>query len=59
MGKVVVLTTTLITKSGFNPHPGYVVASLDETRYGNYLSLVTSIMQQIEWARIRRNRQEH
>ena len=30
-GKDIVVTTTLIAWSGFNPHPGHVVASLDKT----------------------------
>ena len=40
MGKGVVFTTTLIKWSGFNPHPGHVVASLDKTLYDDYLYLV-------------------
>ena len=59
MGKGVVFTTTLIEWSGFNPHPGHVVASLDKTLNDNYLSLVASNKQQIQWTRIRRNPQEH
>ena len=42
MGKYVVFTTTLIEWSGFNPHPGHVVASLDKTLYDDYLCLVAS-----------------
>ena len=59
MGKGVVFTTTLIEWSGFNPHPGQVVASLDKTLYDDYLCLVASNKQQIQWTRIGRNPQEH
>ena len=59
MGKGVVFTTTLIKWSGFNPHPGHIVASLDKTLYDDYLCLVASNKQQIQWTRIRRNPQEH
>ena len=59
MGKGVVFTTTLIEWSGFNPHPSHVVASLDKTLYDDYLCLVVSNKQQIQWTRIRRNPQEH
>ena len=59
MGKGVVLGTTLIAWSGFNPHPGHVVASLDKMLYDDYLCLVASNKRQIYWARIRRNPQEH
>ena len=59
MGKGVVFTTTLIEWSGFNPHPGYAVASLGKTLYDDYLCLVASNKQQIQWTRIRRNPQEH
>ena len=45
--------TTLIVRSGFNPHPGHVVASLDKTLYDDYLCLVASNKQQIQWTRIR------
>ena len=47
MGKGIVFTTTLIELSGFNPHPGHVVASLDKTLYDDYLCLVASNKQQI------------
>ena len=36
MGKNVVFTTTLIEWSGFNPHPGHAVASLDKTLYDDW-----------------------
>ena len=49
MGKGVVFTTTLIEWSGFNPHSGLVVASLDKTLYDDYLCLVASNKQQIQW----------
>ena len=55
MGKGVVFTTTLIAGSEFNPHPGHVVAYLDKTLRNDYLSLVASSKQQIQWTRIRRN----
>ena len=45
--------------SGFNPHPGHVVASLDKTFYDDYLCLVASNEQQTQWTRIRRYPQEH
>ena len=48
----VVFTTTLIAWSGFNPHPGHVVASFDKTLYDDYLCLVASKKQQIQWKRI-------
>ena len=49
MGKGIVFTTTLIEWSGFNPHPGHVVASLmDKTLYNDYLCLVASNKQQIQ-----------
>ena len=35
-GKGVVFTTTLIKWSGFNPHPGHVAATLDETLCDDY-----------------------
>ena len=54
-----VVFTTLITRSGLNPHPGHVVASLDKTRYDDYLCVVTLKKQQIQWIRIQRNPQEH
>ena len=43
----VVFTTTLIARSGFDPHPGHVVASLDKALYDDYLCLVNSNKQQI------------
>ena len=55
MGEGVVLTMTLIACSGFNPHLGHVVASLDKMAL---LWLVASNKQQIQWARIQRNSQE-
>ena len=58
MGKGVVFTTILIAWSGFNPHPGHVVASLDKTLYDNFLCLVALNKQQIQWIRIRKNPQE-
>ena len=54
-----VKATTLIARSGFNPYPGYVVASLDKLLYDNYLCLVASNKQQIQWIRFRKNPQEH
>ena len=59
IGKGVVFTTTLIEWSGFNPHSGHVVASLDKTLYDDYLCLVASNKQQIQWTRTRRNPKEH
>ena len=53
------LTTTLIEWSGFNPHPGHVVACLDKTLYDDYLCSVASNKQQIQWTRIEKNPQEH
>ena len=53
MGKGVVFTTILIEWSGFNPHPGHVVAFLDKTLYDDYLCLVASNKQQIHWTTIR------
>ena len=35
-GKVVIFTMIVIAWSGFNPHPGYVVASLHKTLYNGY-----------------------
>ena len=58
MGKGVIFTTTLIALSGFNPHPGHVVAFLDKTLYDDYLCLVASNKQQIQgirFLRIHRN----
>ena len=37
----------MIASSGFNPHSGHVVASLDTTLYDDYLCLVVSNKQQI------------
>ena len=51
--------TTLIELSGFNPHPSHVIAFLDKTLYDDYLCLMASNKQQIQWTRIRRNPQEH
>ena len=59
MSKGVVFTTTLIEWSGFNPHPGHVVASLDKTLYDDYLCLVASNKYQIQWTKIRRNPHDH
>ena len=59
LGKGVVFTTTLIALSGFYPHPSHVVASLDKTLYDDYLCLVASNQQQIQWTEIWRNSQEH
>ena len=58
MGKGELFTTTSIEWSGFNPHPGHAVASLDKTFYDNYLWLVALNKQQIQGARIWRNLQE-
>ena len=46
-GTGVVFTTTSIAWSGFNPHSGHVVASLDKTFYDDYLCLVALNKQQI------------
>ena len=54
-----VFKTTLIAYSKFNPHPGHVVASLDKTLQNNYLCLVASNKQQIQWTSIQRNPREH
>ena len=43
---------------GFNPHPRQVVVLLDMALYDDYLCLVASNKQQIQWAKIRRNPQE-
>ena len=59
MGKGVVLMTTLIAWSGLNPHPGHVVASLDNTLYNDYLCLMTSNKQQIQLAKIQKNPHKH
>ena len=56
--KGVVLTTTLIARFEFNPHPGHVVASLDKAFYDDYLCMVALNEQQIQWAIIRKNSQE-
>ena len=58
-GKGVVFMTILIEWFGFNLHPGHVVASLDKTLYDDYLCLVASNKQLIQWTTIRRNPQEH
>ena len=52
MGTGVVFMVTLIKWSGFNPHPGHVVAYLDKMLYDDYLCLVASNKQQIHWTRI-------
>ena len=52
--KGVVCTTTLIARSKFNPYPGHVVASLDKAFYDDYLCMVASNMQQIQWAVIQK-----
>ena len=57
--KGVVFTTTLIARSKFNPHPGHVVASLEKAFYDDYLYMVASNKQQIQWAIIRKNSEEH
>ena len=57
--KGVVFTTTLIARSKFNPHPGHVFASLEKAFYDDYLCMVASNKQQIQWAIIRKNSQEH
>ena len=56
--RAIVVTTTLIEWSWFNPHPGHIVASLHKTLYNDYLCLVASNKQQIQWTRIRRNPQK-
>ena len=58
-GKGVIFTMTLIEWSGFNPHRGHVVASLDKTLYDDYLRLVASNKQRIQLTRVWRNPQEH
>ena len=57
--KSVVFTTTLIAISKFNPRPGHVFASLDKAFYDDSLCMVASNKQQIQWAIIRKNSQEH
>ena len=57
--KGVVFTTTLILRSKFNPHPGHVVAALDKSFYDDYCCMAASKKQQIQWAIIRKNSQEH
>ena len=52
--KGVVIKTTLIARSTFNLHPGHVVASLEKAFYDNYLCMVASSKQQIQWAIIRK-----
>ena len=52
--KSVVCTTTLIARSKFNRHLGHVVASLDKAFYDDYLCMVASNMQQIQWAIIQK-----
>ena len=44
-----VLTMTLIAWSGFNPHPGHAVVSWAKTLYYDYLCLVASNNQPIQW----------
>ena len=56
MGKGVVFTTTLIARTGFNPQPDHVVASLDKTLYDDHLRLVVLNTQQILWTRILKNK---
>jgi len=56
--KGVVFTTTLIAWSWFNPHSGHVFSSLHKTLYDDYLCLVASNKQQIQWTKIRRNPEE-
>ena len=58
-GKGVIITTTLIAWSGFNPYPRHVVASLDKALYHDYLSWVALNKQQVQWMTIRRNLEEH
>ena len=55
----VVFTTTLIARSKFNPHPGHIDASLDKVFYDDYVCMVASNKQQIQWAIIRKNSHEH
>ena len=38
----------------FNPHSGQVVASLEKVLYDDYLSLVASNKQQIQWQEIKK-----
>ena len=53
-GKGVVFTMTPLARSGFNSHPGYVVASLNEALYDDYLCLVASNKQQFTWEEVKR-----
>ena len=46
MGKDIVLMTTLIAWSGFNPHSGHVVAALYKTLYDDYVCLMALNNQQ-------------
>jgi len=55
--KDVVFMTTLIAWSWFNLHSGHIVASLHKTLYDDYLCLVASNKQQIQWTRIQRNQE--
>ena len=58
-GRVKASFLTLIARSKFNPHPGHVVASLDKAVYDDYLCMVASNKEQIQWAIIQKNSQEH
>ena len=48
----VAFTTTLIAWPEFNSNPDHVVASLEKMLYDDYLCLVASNKQQIQWTRI-------
>ena len=51
-------TMTLIEWPGFNQHPGHDLAFADKTLYDDYLCLVASNKQQIQWKRSWRNPQK-
>ena len=59
MGKGVISTTTLISWSGFNFHPGNIVASLDKTLYEDCLCLLALNKQKTQQTRIWRNSLKH
>ena len=43
----------------WDPHAGHVVGPLAKTLYDDYLCLVASNQQQIQWTRMQRNALEH
>ena len=59
MGKSVISTTPLIAWSGFNPHPGNIVASLHKTLNNDCFCLSALNKQKTQQTRIRRNSLEH